>query len=71
MAQLAVENLLWDTTVLHSYTMTSPAKLVFHDLCLDTGGVCYREYRSIGTIVVPSDAQDLPQAVLMVAVQIW
>ena len=68
MAQLAVENLLWDRTVLHSCTVASSAKLVFHDLCLNTDGVCCR---SVGTIVVPSDAQDLLQAALVVAVQFF
>ena len=35
---LAVVDLVWVTTVLHLYIMASPAKLVFHDLCLNTDG---------------------------------
>ena len=60
MTQLGVEHLFRNTSVLHPHTVASPAKLVLHDLCLDTGGAGCREHVSVGAIVVPPDMQDPP-----------
>ena len=58
--QLGVEHLFWNTSILHMHTVASPAKLVFHDLCFNTGGLGCRQHISICVIVVPSNVHDPP-----------
>ena len=55
--------------VWHSDTVSSPAKLILHDHCLDTGCIDFSEDAGVGATVFPPDVKHLSEATLMECLQ--